>query len=530
MSKLLIQCSHINKNFTSQDVLQDVSLSVHDGDFFAVVGENGAGKTTLLRLMSGAMVPDAGCVTLAENLTIGFLPQEEHDSTTLTTRMYLEGGVLEDLERKMSDCLQTPERIDEWAELHDQYEKLGGYRRRPLEEVFQGLKLDLSIVDRSMTSLSSGQRVRVALAKALIEDPDVLFLDEPTNHLDEEMLLWMQELLQSRRGATVIVSHDRKFLNETCNHFVEIKDGRVTCYGGNYDFYLAEKERILERQLKAYLAQEEERAYLKQKIKAVTFSKKKPASPSDRNVMAYDRHGELHQKSVKHHLDVLKARLEKIEANPIVHPKPPSITGLRFSPTSLASSVAIECEGIGKAFKEKVLFSDFCGVLGRGDRIVITGFNGCGKTTLLRCIMGIETIDAGKIVKAPTAKIAYLDQEVEGLPRDLSPLEYFERHFNLSEEALRRELHKASLGGAELLRRPFVTQSVGQRKRFMLLTLVLAKPNVLLLDEPTNHLDFLTLEALEKALLAFDGAILAVSHDKTFIDKLATAVWDFASF
>lgn len=221
----------------------------------------------------------------------------------------------------------------------------------------------------------------------------------------------------------------------------------------------------------------------------------------------------------------MKARLEEIESDLLPHPRPKSIKGLKFTESPLASSVAIELEHAGKAYGNKILFSDLCKSISKGDRILVTGPNGCGKTTLLKAIAGIVPLDEGSIRSAPTAKIAFLDQEVELLPMDQTPLQYFESQFNLSEEDLRRELHKAALGGADLLRCSFSKLSTGQRKRIMLLVLILEKPNVLLLDEPTNHLDFMTLEAFEKVLLGFEGAVVAVSHDATFIEKIATQEW-----
>jgi ATPase subunit of ABC transporter with duplicated ATPase domains len=221
----------------------------------------------------------------------------------------------------------------------------------------------------------------------------------------------------------------------------------------------------------------------------------------------------------------MKARLEEIEVSLLSHPKPKSIRGLKFAESPLASSVAIELDHAGKAYGSKVLFSGFCKSVCKGERILVTGPNGCGKTTLLKAIAGIIPLDEGSIRSTPTAKIAFLDQEVELLPMNQTPLQYFESRFRIDEETLRRELHKAALEGADLLRRLFFTLSTGQRKRMMLLTLVLEKPNILLLDEPTNHLDFITLEAFEKALFEFEGAIVAVSHDATFIEKIATQEW-----
>lgn len=455
------------------------------------------------------------------------MPQEVVVSDPeLSIKQYLEEGILTDLEQRMAACLDDPDRLTEWAQLHDEYEKRGGYHRVPLEKALRGLKLETDL-EKPMGSLSSGQRVRASLAKALMSNPDLLLLDEPTNHLDQEMLAWLQETLHQRTGATIIVSHDRKFLNESCNRLIELHQGKLSCYGGSYDFYLQEKERLLERQIKAY-EEQEEKARIKEKIRAMTFSKGKATPSSDRNIMAYDKRGEKHQKSVQRTLNELKERLQEIEAHPLSHPKPKSVTGLRFMSTLLASKVAIEFRGVTKSFGKRVLFSDLSKMLCKGDRMILMGPNGSGKTTLLRCAYGLESIDAGTITSAPTAKIAYLDQEVEMLPMNQTPLEHFEGRFNLSEENLRKELHKAALGGSELLHRPFGSMSVGQRKRLMLLCLILEKPNVLLLDEPTNHLDLLTLEAFEKALLNFEGAILAVSHDQTFIAKIATEVWSLS--
>lgn len=526
MSRLLIQFSHLFKSFGPLALFEDISLSVNVGELFALIGENGAGKTTLLQLLFGSLSPDAGEVAKAPTLSIGYLPQEillSHPS--MVVRDYLEEGALSLVESTMSACLEDPARLSEWAELHEKYEQMGGYRRIPVEQVMHGLKLDKSLLESPMSVLSSGQRIRAALAKALIENPDLLLLDEPTNHLDQEMLKWLEEVLRTRQGASVIVSHDRTFLNSVCNRLMEIKGGKLSSYGGSYDFYLEQQARALERQMKAYEAQEEERADIKQKIQATTFSKGKPTPPKDRNIMAYDRRGEKYQKSLQHKLDAMKARLEEIEANRLSHPKPKSIKGLTFAQVPLASFVAMELLAVTKAYGDKVLFSDLSKTICKGDRILVTGPNGCGKTTLLKALAGLVAVDDGGVKRAPTARIAFLDQEVNLLPMDQTPLQYFASRFNLSEEAVRRELHKAALGGTELLRRPFSTLSTGQRKRMMLLVLVLEKPNILLLDEPTNHLDFLTLEAFEKALLQFDGALVAVSHDATFIAKIATQEW-----
>lgn len=526
MSRFLIKISNIFKSFGPIKLFEDISLSINEGQIFALIGENGCGKTTLLKLLMGSITFDSGEITKIDNLKISYLPQEiTWNPIDITARAYLEDNELTKLEKAMSECLNHQSELDIWEKLHEKYEKLGGYQREPLEKVLNGLKLDSSLLDIQMALLSGGQRIRIALAKAFIENPDLLLLDEPTNHLDQDMLSWLKETLLQRKGSTIIVSHDRKFINETCNNLIEIRNAKLFSYTGNYNSYLQEKELQEEKQLKNWEIQQEERAQLKQKIKALSYSRKNPSPPKDRNIMAYDRKGEKAQQSLKHNLDALKNRLDDIEENLISHPKPKSIKGLRFTSTPFVSNVAIELECVSKAFGEKKLFSNFNKTVCKRDRIIIKGPNGCGKTTLLKCIAKIIPVDSGNIRHAQNVKIAFLDQELELLPLDKTPLEYFEDKFNLSEEELRKELHKAALGGEELLHKVFSNLSVGQRKRLLLLSIILQKPNILLLDEPTNHLDLLTIEAFEKALLDFEGAILAISHDETFLNKIATQIW-----
>ncbi len=526
MSQLLIQCSHISISFDSKLIFDDISFSISRNDCFAIIGENGSGKTTLLHLISGDIKGDTGTRLQAPHITIGYLPQEVPiPSKDMTGRMYLENNAFTLLEHHMALCLEDPKRLEEWEKLHDEYSMKGGYHKPPIEKALQGLKIENELLDLPLHSLSSGQRVRIALAKSLLENPDLLLLDEPTNHLDNDMVAWLKTVLHERQGATVVVSHDRKFLNGACNKLLEVTNGQITSYGGNYDFYLEEQERLLERKLKAYYFQQERKEELHQRIKAMTFSKPKANPPKDRNIMCYDKRGELYQKSVQRTLDILKDELEEIEKNPISHPKPKGITGIKFDSPELSSSIAIEIEDVSKTFGEKPLFTKISHTLSRGERVILTGPNGAGKTTLLRGIYGEIPFDSGVVRYSPSVKMAYLDQEITRLPYEMTPFQYFESRFHLSEEDIRRELHKAALGQSSILHQPFSRLSVGQRKRLMLLSLILEKPNVLLLDEPTNHLDLLTLEAFEKALLSFSGAVLAVSHDSIFIEKIRTQEW-----
>ncbi|MCH9630268.1 MAG: putative ABC transporter ATP-binding protein YbiT [Chlamydiia bacterium] len=531
MSRLLIQYTHLYKSFDAQILFEDISLTINEGELFALVGKNGTGKTTLLQILAGSTDPSRGNSYFAEGLRIAYLPQEVIlEDGGIVAREYMEDASLSLLEKKMAECLKDECRLEEWEKLHEKYESLGGYDRPPLEKILHGLKLDALDLDKRMSDLSSGQRLRVALAKTLIYDPDLLLLDEPTNHLDKDMIIWLTDTLKDRnkkgKGAVVIVSHDRAFLNATCNRLIEISCAKLNTYIGSYDFYIKEKERELADKLKAYEDYKEEVKSLKMQIKAITFTKGKPVPPKDNNIMAYDRRGDKHQKSVARNVNDLKTRLELLEENAPKHPKPKTIKGLRFSQAMLPVSCVIACENISKSFDNNTLFNNVSKTLNKGDRIVLTGKNGCGKTTFLKCMANMLEVDSGEVRITSRAKIAYLDQEVELLPMDKTPRMYFEDRYQLSEEDLRKELHKAAIGGEELLHLPFSNLSVGQRKRLMLLSLILEKPTVLLLDEPTNHLDLATVEALEKALLEFDGALLAISHDKMFIKKIATDVWE----
>ncbi len=522
MSQLLIHLRNIFKFFGPKKIFDGISLSISCSECFAIVGENGSGKTTLLRLLASIDVPDEGTVERSKGLSTGYLSQEPPDFLVQTVREYLFSSLhqIEQTMESLQDRLDDPMILEQWAALHEEFERRGGYSST-LNEIVHGLSLQIDL-DRFLNTLSCGERRRIDLAKVLLDNPDLLLLDEPTNHLDHQSINWLKGHIRQRKGATIIVSHDRRFINDTCNRLIELKNQRLTRFGGNYDFYVTERNRLIEQQIRAFEEQQKERSHLVQQIRATTFSKGKPPPPKDRNIMAYDQRGESHQRSVKHRLDQMKDRLEKIDADPLVHPRPKSITGIVFHDSSFSAPIAIEWEQLSKSFDGKVVFQDQTNALRANERLIVTGPNGSGKTTLFKCLLKELVPDTGTIRINPSVRMGYLDQDGEMLPFDQTPLDYLSHRFGLDETQIRCELHRAGLDGADLLRLPFQSISAGQRKRLMILSLILARPNVILLDEPTNHLDLLTLEALETALLNFSGAILAISHDATFIKKFAT--------
>lgn len=530
MSRPLIQCIHLYKFFGDEELFKGISLSIHNGQKYALIGENGSGKTTLLEIIGGLQLADEGVVQRAKGLTIGVLAQElAIPDQEISVRGYILDGPLTEIEKKMrllEDHLEDPSSLITWADLHEEYERKGGYDRPPLEEVLYQLQLTINL-DSPMSSLSTGQKVRASLAKTLQNHPDVLLLDEPTNHLDQKMINWLNRLLARYKGAAIIISHDRKFLNASCNRLLELHQGFLSSYQGNYTYYLEEQKRLIEKKIQAYEAQSKERNEIQEKIRSLSFSKDRPKLASDNDKLSYNQRGGGYQKSAQRTLDQLKTRLKEIEEDRLIHPNPKTITGLNFPRNSLSSKIAIELLDLSKSFNGNEILSHITRTVYNGDRILITGPNGSGKTTFLSLVERTLLPDCGSIQITPGAKVAYLDQDLSILPSGITPLEYFFHEFKLTKDALCQKLHQAGLGNYDLISRPFKNLSVGQRKRLALLSLILQEPNILLLDEPTNHLDLLTLEALEKALLSFDGTIIAVSHDQMFIDKIGGDLWCF---
>jgi ATPase subunit of ABC transporter with duplicated ATPase domains len=526
MSQTAVQLVNLHKSFNTNLLFDDISMSINKKDCIALIGENGAGKSTLLKILSKEESQDEGQIFYAPGLRIGFLRQQiDIVDPSLTVRGFIESKELKVLEISMQEKLEAGLLL-EWADLHEEYERLGGYQRVPIEKVLNGLKLADVVLDTPMNCLSSGEKVRVALAKCLIDNPDLLLLDEPTNHLDQQMLDYLKTMLLQRQGATLIVSHDRAFLNATCNNLIELHRGKLIRYKGNYNAYLIEKEQNIQRQIQRFEEQAEEKRILKEKIKAMHFSKKAGAVISDRDVLGYNNRGSNHEKSVSRRLNDLKMKLEKLELNPIAHPRAKSITGLLFSNNPTPPGILFELQQIQKSYDSKMLFSNFSKQVYPKQRIIITGKNGAGKSTLLKIIQGLIQPDSGRVRYSEGVKIALLEQEMDPSFGGQSVVNYFCDRFSLLKEDLVRKLHQLALAEGSIIHQPINCLSEGQKKRLMLLDIILQNPNVLLLDEPTNHLDLTTLEALENAINHFEGAVIAVSHDTTFINKIGGEKWN----
>lgn len=369
-------------------------------------------------------------------------------------------------------------------------------------------------IDNQPIQGSFGEERKRQIARLADENPELLILDEPTNHLDEKGLLWLERLLKCYRGALLVISHDRTFMNNMADAIVELEGGKLTRFGGNYDFYLQEKQKILSKALRAYSEQKEEIKHLKRTILQKTHNTPKPSHAKDSNAMAYNSHGQRKMLAESKSIRQAKSKLEDVLQNPLSNPIPKGVHGIHFRPHTLFGDVAIRIQSLSKSYGKKALFSDFSFDLYPGERAVIQGANGSGKSTLLQIIANIVAPDSGSVVIAPGVRLGFLEQEptITGYVFDLLACD--------TQEAT-RELH---MMGLPLQNMNVASYSLGQKRRLQLLLLQRLGANVLLLDEPTNHLDLVTTEQLEHELIQFNGAILAVTHDRRFINNVATRV------
>ena len=524
----LLKFHSISKFFGPKQVLCDVDLTISRGQRIALIGENGSGKSTLARIAVQELNPDAGSVSSA--CEMGYLCQETPCSSETPIRDYLMEAYgnlhtlssrLRQLEEEIS-CHSTPALLDEWEAVHEEFLAKGGYEiASQKEKVLAALGLSEVEEDRTMGSLSGGERRRVQLAAFLLARPDLLILDEPTNHLDTDAVEWLEGYLQSYSGALLLITHDRTFLNRVATGVYELSEGTLRYYEGNYESYRKQKEAEERHALESYRRQVEEVSTLKKKVKEQTYASSSPGACRDQNKMAYDRRGEKHVKSKRKKILQMRSRLEELAQDSLENPVPKRYQGMVFHSEPLLSDYAIRLENVS----HPPLIKEISTVLRKGDRIILKGPNGCGKSTLLRALAEQGQLSRGTIVYSPQIIMGYLPQESSLIEGSESVLEYLSGRLSISEDYLGRKLHQIGLLKGREIGIQVSRLSMGQRRRLQLLELMLTGVNVLLLDEPTNHLAPLVVEELEEALMAFPGAILAATHDRSFADHVGTDVW-----
>ena len=516
---MLLNVEHLYKYFNGQALLKDINFTVEDREAVGLIGINGCGKSTLLNIITGSegydKTPEGlGSVNIAGKASIGFLRQNSGLNSELTIGEEMKNAFaplletldkMKDLEKKTADGGDIDSISHEYAELSSYFEARDGYRIDvKIKQVLNGMGFGSTPTDRVISTLSGGEKTRLALAKLLLEEPNLLILDEPTNHLDFETLMWLEDYLKGYKGAIIIVSHDRYFLNKVCTRICEIEQGRLTSYRGDYSSYLVQKKMNSERQLKEYEAQQKEIAKLEDYVakNLVRASTSKMA------------------KSRQHMLD----RIERID-KPLMYTKPPKIKlEYDIEPTKDIVRV-IDCPlVVGEGADKKELIKSLTMNVRRGEHVAIIGANGIGKTSILKLIQGIIPHEGGNISWGGNVKISYFEQEHAILdPRKTVLEEIMDRYPRLSEQQARSVLGAVLLTGENVFK-PISVLSGGERAKLCFAIMALNRGNVLVLDEPTNHLDLSTKEVLEDALAEFGGTIILVSHDRYLLNKVASRI------
>lgn len=516
---MLLNIEHLYKYFNGQALLKDINFTVEDREAVGLIGINGCGKSTLLNIITGSegydKTPEGlGSVNIAGKASIGFLKQNSGLNSELTIGEEMKNAFaplletldkMKVLEKKMADGGDIDSISHEYAELSSYFEARDGYRIDvKIKQVLNGMGFGSTPTDRVISTLSGGEKTRLALAKLLLEEPNLLILDEPTNHLDFETLMWLEDYLKGYKGAIIIVSHDRYFLNKVCTRICEIEQGRLTSYRGDYSSYLVQKKMNSERQLKEYEAQQKEIAKLEDYVakNLVRASTSKMA------------------KSRQHMLD----RIERID-KPLMYTKPPKIKlEYDIEPTKDIVRV-VDCPlVVGEGADKKELIKSLTMNVRRGEHVAIIGANGIGKTSILKLIQGIIPHEGGNISWGGNVKISYFEQEHAILdPRKTVLEEIMDRYPRLSEQQARSVLGAVLLTGENVFK-PISVLSGGERAKLCFAIMALNRGNVLVLDEPTNHLDLSTKEVLEDALAEFGGTIILVSHDRYLLNKVASRI------
>lgn len=516
---MLLNVEHLYKYFNGQALLKDINFTVEDREAVGLIGVNGCGKSTLLNIITGSegydKTPEGlGSVNIAGKASIGFLRQNSGLNSELTIGEEMKNAFaplletldkMKVLEKKMADGGDIDSISHEYAELSSYFEARDGYRIDvKIKQVLNGMGFGSTPTDRVISTLSGGEKTRLALAKLLLEEPNLLILDEPTNHLDFETLMWLEDYLKGYKGAIIIVSHDRYFLNKVCTRICEIEQGRLTSYRGDYSSYLVQKKMNSERQLKEYEAQQKEIAKLEDYVakNLVRASTSKMA------------------KSRQHMLD----RIERID-KPLMYSKPPKIKlEYDIEPTKDIVRV-VDCPlVVGDGADKKELIKSLTMNVRRGEHVAIIGANGIGKTSILKLIQGIIPHEGGNISWGGNVKISYFEQEHAILDPHKTVLEeIMDRYPRLSEQQARSVLGAVLLTGENVFK-PISVLSGGERAKLCFAIMALNRGNVLVLDEPTNHLDLSTKEVLEDALAEFGGTIILVSHDRYLLNKVASRI------
>ena len=514
----MIALNKINKRHGNQVLFVDANFQLDPGEKVGLVGPNGSGKSTLFRLITGEEKPDEGDVSLPKRLTIGHFQQDmgEMSGGTVLDEVIAGSGKLGELHHELEQLNQDmadPDKADKmdkilerFGEVQEQYQALGGYElEAKAKEILAGLGFAPEMMEGDVGALSGGWKMRVGMAKVLLGNFDVLLMDEPTNHLDIESILWLEQFLQQTRSAVLMTCHDRDFMNRVVKRIVDIDDGELISYTGDYDFLEQQQGDRAKRQEAAFERQQAMLAKMQRFIDRFGTHVAKAAQAQSR------------QKKID--------KIERIEP-----PKKRVIVPFAFQkPPRVGEDVAI-LKNIDKGYGKRVVYKGFDFEVRRGERWCVMGQNGAGKSTLLKMIAGATSPDGGIVKIGPSVKMGYFAQQsLDVLDADCTVIEQLDRKWPLVGEGTKRNLLGAFQFSGDEQDKRIEVLSGGEKSRLVLAQMLFDPPNFLVLDEPTNHLDLITKEMLVKTLLEFEGTMIFVSHDRTFLRGLANKVLDVSA-
>ncbi len=511
---MILSCSNINKTFTDNHVIKNASFHIEDNEKAAIVGINGAGKTTLLKIIVGSLSADHGTVTFAKDKNYGYLAQHQavdSENTIFDELLTVKQEVL-DLEASIRQTEQEMKSasdsklellLKKYDNLMHRFETINGYAyKSEITGILKGLGFTEEDFAKKVETLSGGQKTRIALGKILLQKPDLIILDEPTNHLDLNSIAWLETYLLNYKGAVIIVSHDRYFLDKIATKIIELDNGVLSTFHGNYSDYAVQKEHQRLEQMNAYLNQQREIKHQEEVIeKLKQFNREKSI-----------RRAESREKMLN--------KIERLD-------KPAEVKAdmnLTLTPHCTSGNDVMRIEGLSKRFDHLLLFENVSFEIKRGEHVAIIGDNGTGKTTLLKIINELLPPDTGTIYLGTNVEIGYYDQEHHVLHMDKTLFEEISDDYPyLTNTEIRNTLAAFLFTGEDVFKK-ISSLSGGERGRVSLAKLMLSEANFLILDEPTNHLDITSKEILETALNAYKGTVLYVSHDRYFINKTASRI------
>ena len=496
------------------NILDGLTFEVNTGERVGILGRNGCGKTTLFRILTGQLHPDEGTVSIYKGKRLGLISQIPVYPADWTTedvlkdahkRLYQMQDRMNQLAEEMAHD-DSPQILSEYDRLSADFERLGGYdMERERNRVANGLDIPPAMRQQPFDSLSGGEKTRVNLARLILEDTDILLLDEPTNHLDLNATEWLEDYLLKFPGTVLAISHDRYFLDRVTQRSIEIHEGKAEFYNGNYSFYVVERQRRFDEQLKKY---EKDQAKLEQLTKAA----------AQMHLWAFMGNDKLHKRAFS-----MEKRMEKLQQTE--RPKSDRKLTVKFQESEFFADEVLIADNVSKSFGDRQLFHDLHLEVTAGERIGLIGDNGTGKSTFLKLIMNEEEPDTGWIRKGPAVRVAYLPQIVTFPVLDRSIYDTMLYETKCTPQSARDRLAAFGFMGEDVFK-PVGTLSGGERSRLKLCMLMGEQINLLILDEPTNHLDIASREWMEDALMDYSEALLFVSHDRYFIEKFATRIWE----